>query len=451
MLVTWCKRGTIRLVMAETYFTNSTEQLPQYRGAAFKIPGVSKWTVIVSGREKVDELRKAAEDHINFREATIDSIQTLYTMGPEITFDAYHVEVVKLSLTRSLVERFPDVQNEIGAAFDEYVPPTEDWTPVLALPTIMKIVSRRDPDYRDLNVEFTVDVVRAAQTINLFPNFLKPLAGRIFTKVESQIQRAMAHLQPLIEERIEKEAEYGKDWPGRPKDAISWLLDLAEGKQRTIRDLTMRILVINFAAIHTTSMAFAQILFDLAANPSFVPALREEAETVIKEEGFSKISFHKMVKLDSFIKESQRIGGNGAVVMQRKVLRDFTFADGTVVPKGNSIAVANFAMHHDENIYPDPFVFDGFRFSKMREQQAEGYSKHQMVALTHEYIVFGQGKHACPGRFFAVNELKGLLSHVLLNYDVSFADNGPRPPDRWFNLSVMPDPRVSVMFRKRRL
>ncbi|KAG5720345.1 Ent-kaurene oxidase, partial [Termitomyces sp. T112] len=269
------------------------------------------------------------------------------------------------------------------------------------------------------------------------------------TNVESQIQRAMAHLRPIFEERLEKEAEYGRDWPGRPNDAFSWLLDTAEGKQRTIRDLTMRILVINFAAIHTTSMAFTQILFDLAANPAFVPGLREEVERVIREEGLSKISFHKMVKLDSFIKESQRLGGNGAVVMQRKVLKDFTFSDGTVVPKGNDIAVANFAMHHDEENYPDPLVFDGFRFSKMREKQSEGFSKHQMVALTHEYIVFGHGKHACPGRFFAVNELKALLAYTLLNYDVSFKDNSPRPADRWFNLSLQPDPKVSVMFRKR--
>ncbi|KAG6901631.1 hypothetical protein C0995_009799 [Termitomyces sp. Mi166 len=421
MPVIWFKRGTIRHANVQFY----------YRGAAFKIPGVSRWTVVVSGRQMVDEIRKAADDHINFREAVIESIQTSYTFGPEIRYDAYHVEVVRSSLTRSLVERFPDVQNEIAMAFEEYIPATKG----------------RNPDYRDLNVEFTVDVIRAAQTINMFPGVLRPFAGRYFTNVESQIQRAMSHLRPLIEERLEKEAEYGRDWPGRPNDLLSWLLDIAEGKQRTVRDLTMRILVINFAAIHTTSMAFTQILFDLAANPSFVPALREEVESVIREEGLSKISFHKMVKLDSFIKESQRLGGNAAVVMQRKVLRDFTFSDGTVVPKGNNIAVANFAMHHDEaysNIsenYPDASVFDGFRFSKMREKQAEGFSKHQMVALTQEYIVFGHGKHACPGRFFAVNELKALLAYTVLNYDVSFKDNGPRPADRWFNLSVSPDPK----------
>ncbi|KAG6894484.1 hypothetical protein C0993_011403, partial [Termitomyces sp. T159_Od127] len=181
-------------------------------------------------------------------------------------------------------------------------------------------------------------------------NFKDPkrLAGRLFTNVERQIQRAMRHLRPIIEDRLEKDAQYGKKWSGRPNDALSWLLNLAEGKQRTVRDLTLRILSLNFAAIHTTSMAFTQILFDLAANPSFVPDLRREVEAVILDEGFSKISLHKMVKLDSFIKESQRLGGNGAVTMTRKVLKDFTFSDGTMVPKGNTIAVANYSMHHDK-------------------------------------------------------------------------------------------------------
>ncbi|KAG6816479.1 hypothetical protein H0H93_008055, partial [Arthromyces matolae] len=438
------------------------EGYAKHRGSAFKVPGISKWTVIISGRQLVDELRKAPDDVISFTEAAADSVQTVYTMGPEVHLDQYHVDVVKSSLTRSLVERFPDVQDEIGAAFTEYLPPTEGWASVLALPTIMKIVSRssnrlfvglplcRNADYRDLNIEFTIDVIKAAQLINLFPNILKPLVGRLLTNVESQIQRAMSHLRPIIEDRLDKEAEYGKDWTGKPNDALSWLLQLAEGKQRTVRDLTLRILSLNFAAIHTTSMAFTQILFDLAANPSFVPALRQEVETVIREEGFSKVSFHKMVKLDSFIKESQRLGGNGVVSMSRKVLKDFTFSDGTVVPAGNNIAVANFSMHHDEVNYSDPLSFDGFRFSKMRELQAEGFSKHQMVALTHEYLVFGHGKHACPGRFFAVNELKGLLAHVLVNYDVSFENNGPRPNDSRFGLMIAPDPKVSIMFRKRR-
>jgi hypothetical protein len=60
------------------------------------------------------------------------------------------------------------------------------------------------------------------------------------------------------------------------------------------------------------AQAFTQILYDLAAYPSYVPALREEIESVIEKEGLTKPAIGKMRKLDSFIKESQRIGGAGA-------------------------------------------------------------------------------------------------------------------------------------------
>ncbi|KAG6831864.1 hypothetical protein H0H92_006981 [Tricholoma furcatifolium] len=381
-------------------------------------------------------------------------MQTKYTIGPEVRANGYHVAVVKSSLNRNLDERFTDVQDELVSSFQEYVPLTQDWTEIGVLPMIRKVISRasnrlfvglpvcRNPDYRDLNVEFTVDLLKAAQTINLFPNFLKPLIGRYVTNSDSQIQRALLHLRPIIEERLKKEDEFGKDWPGKPAK-------YAEEKQRTVRDLTLRILTINFAAIHTTSMTFAQVLYDIAANPSFVPALREEIEIITAQDGFSKSSLNKMIKLDSFIKESQRLGGISALSMTRKVMNDFTFSDGTVVPRGHTIAVATYATHLDEDSYENPLEFDGFRFSKMRELQDDAFNKHQMVSLSLDYVVFGIGKQACPGRFFAVHELKVLLAHVLLNYDVAFANNGPRPANSMVAHQVMMDPQAVVMFRKR--
>lgn len=45
-------------------------------------------------------------------------------------------------------------------------------------------------------------------------------------------------------------------------DALSWLLDHAEENEKTVRNLTLRILIINFAAIHTTSQV-TQLLVPL--------------------------------------------------------------------------------------------------------------------------------------------------------------------------------------------
>jgi len=50
----------------------------------------------------------------------------------------------------------------------------------------------------------------------------------------------------------------------------------------------------------------------LAAHPEFLKPLRQEIETVIKKEGWSKAAVAKMTKLDSFIKETMRVAPIGA-------------------------------------------------------------------------------------------------------------------------------------------
>lgn len=55
------------------------------------------------------------------------------------------------------------------------------------------------------------------------------------------------------------------------------------------------------------SKTFVHVLYDIAANPEYIDPIREEIETIIRNEGWSKKSLTKMTKLDSVIKESLRI------------------------------------------------------------------------------------------------------------------------------------------------
>ncbi|KAE9393368.1 hypothetical protein BT96DRAFT_943934 [Gymnopus androsaceus JB14] len=107
-------------------------------------------------------------------------------------------------------------------------------------------------------------------------------------------------------------------------DLISWLLDEAKGKRRNniVYNIVLRILNINFAAIHTMSV--------------LVQTLREEVETVVRELGWSKAAMGQMRKLDSFMKETQRLAGVG-ISMRRMALRDFKFSNGSVIPAGTTV------------------------------------------------------------------------------------------------------------------
>ena len=52
---------------------------------------------------------------------------------------------------------------------------------------------------------------------------------------------------------------------------------------------------------------FMQVLYRLLANPEYIEPLRQEVEAVVAEEGWTKAGMDKMYKIDSFIRETQRI------------------------------------------------------------------------------------------------------------------------------------------------
>jgi hypothetical protein len=92
--------------------------------------------------------------------------------------------------------------------------------------------------------------------------------------------------------------------------------------------------------------------------------MREEADRIIAEEGWTKAAMGRMRKIDSFLKESQRLNSIGtskspmsglelcahcvSVLMSRKALQDWTLSDGTLIPKGTFIGIASDAMNKDE-------------------------------------------------------------------------------------------------------
>ena len=57
--------------------------------------------------------------------------------------------------------------------------------------------------------------------------------------------------------------------------------------------------------------SFTQALFRLGSHPEWIKPMRDEVETVIAEEGWTKAALQKMRKIDSFLKENQRIEGLG--------------------------------------------------------------------------------------------------------------------------------------------
>src|SRR6478609_8997557 len=75
---------------------------------------------------------------------------------------------------------------------------------------------------------------------------------------------------------------------------------------------------------------------------------------------------------------------------------------------------------------PSPRIFDGFRYSNLRSIKGQE-SHHQAATTGPDYLIFNHGKHACPGRFFAICEIKMILIELLAKYDFRLEDGKPGP------------------------
>ena len=136
--------------------------------------------------------------------------------------------------------------------------------------------------------------------------------------------------------------------------------------------------------------------------------------------------------------------------MQRKVTQNVTLSNGTVLPKGAHTFVRwESRCSADTYQNPDEFVVD--RFLEKRESgEAGASSKWQFVTTSPEHMGFGHGRQACPGRFFASNEIKVAMIHLLLKYDWAYTGDGRKPDQVVSNIPIMPFEQ-KIAFRRREM
>ena len=187
-----------------------------------------------------------------------------------------------------------------------------------------------------------------------FPASLKGLFGSILLAPNRKHFRTAAkHLVPLIEQRkadLNQSHEKKNNNHHEPTDLLQWNI-LNSLKNRDPREwdselIAKRCMATSFAAIHTTSTEATNVLFDIASSPpemGVLDSLREEAVHVYNESGkvWTKAGLAKLVRMDSAIRESLRLGALGAFGLVRKVVArgGLVSSTGVELPEGSKIAV----------------------------------------------------------------------------------------------------------------
>ncbi|SMR46288.1 unnamed protein product [Zymoseptoria tritici ST99CH_1E4] len=487
---TWMSVGKARQWLHEGYTKFGRN------GKSYLFPDVSGRHEIVLPPDQLRWLTNLPDSTTCVRAAHYDILQGDYAFTDKYLLESvFHERVVHKNLARKVDATIPAMWDEIDASFrDIWGTDTTQFKDIPLWDSVMAVIARlsnrlfvglplcRDKDFLAVSGSFAMDVITLVSLLPLFPKFLQPILGRLGSLPgHYHYWRTRKHTLPIIRQRLADITALAADPTTKldrpiPEDYITWHIRTAMADNRP-KDLdpvmiSRFLLPIEFAAIHTTALTLTNILFDLySSDPSrnYIASLREEATRLHAEcnGNWTKQILTRMLRTDSAIRESMRISNFATRAVLRKVISPAGLTHPTEnwhTPEGSYVSVDQHSVHHDPAIYPSPEIYDAFRFSRPREEfeakhagsdaktlaQDPEYLAMRNLSMTttgENFLAFGHGRHACPGRFFVQHELKMVVAYVVMNYEVEVLPE--RPKSMWLGTSITPDAKKALRVRRR--
>uniref|UniRef100_A0A6I9M1B5 Cytochrome P450 4F5-like n=1 Tax=Peromyscus maniculatus bairdii TaxID=230844 RepID=A0A6I9M1B5_PERMB len=268
-------------------------------------------------------------------------------------------------------------------------------------------------------------VAKKYQQVFLYMDFLYYLTadGRRFRKACDVVHN---FTDAVIRERRRTLSSQGADEFVKAKaktktlDFIDVLLMAKDehGKELSDEDIRAEADTFMFGGHDTTASALSWTLYNLARHPEYQERCRQEVRELLRDREPQEIEWDDLAQLTFLtmcIKESLRLHPPGTDLV-RGCIQDIVLPDGRVVPKGSACVISIFGVHHNPSVWPDPEVYDPFRFDPENPQ------KRSPLA----FIPFSAGPRNCIGQTFAMNEMKVALALTLLRFRVLPDHKEPR-------------------------
>ncbi|KAH7179276.1 cytochrome P450 [Fusarium flagelliforme] len=421
----------------------------------------------------------AQPDHVlDQGQAFAEIDQVTWALGHDrYVVDAWQGMIVKYDLNRAIEVIANSMKDELAVVFDDqFGTDTENWKTVDLTQTVKMIVAQaasrftvglplcRNKEYLQNVLDTDELFILNAGLTGGMPRILSPITGTLFGwLVESKVKQFKKWVVPLLKERFDK-AQNHQEEP--QEDDILQMMVRYALKERPDEVgnwdlLARRIVASNFGSVHNTQLSVINLLLNVLgsdAEYNTISVLREEMDRILGSDdtsGWTKSAIQSMTRADSVSRESIRLNSFGSRAIFRKVMTpDFKTQDGYHLPQGTLTNFISYPAMTDETQYEDALKYDPFRFSRARElavSQGEKAPPVTFVTTSPEFLAFGHGKHACPGRFLVDFELKMILAYIVKNYDIKFPDEyeGKRPPNFWIAEANSPPSGVKIEVKRR--
>jgi cytochrome P450 len=247
----------------------------------------------------------------------------------------------------------------------------------------------------------TVQEFLVRQTIQPYLNPWFGVSGEL-RRHEEMRTRADAILLDYIQQRRQEA-------PGH--DLLQILLDArySDGQgmpDELVLSESMQLLV---AGHETSSNALSWLLYLLSSRPDCLERLRQEFESVL---GGAPLGYSDVPKFEfaaQVIQEALRLYPPFWMV-DRMALSDDRVGD-LAIPRGSTVVVFIYGVHHSPQYWPNPESFDPERFSKANEKLRTPFT----------HLPFGAGPRGCIGGNYATLQILMILSVLLRKYDFQLA------------------------------
>lgn len=233
--------------------------------------------------------------------------------------------------------------------------------------------------------------------------------------------RARKQVDDLIYEFIATRKRTGD----RYDDLLDMLLyaeDEDTGERMPEKQLRDECVTLFTAGHETTAVSMAWTIYLLARNPAILERLQAEVATVLgpvmTEKGALPPveAFRTLPYTMQVVQEAMRMYPP-AWAMSRMALADDHIGPYRI-PKGDTVVVSPYLLHHDPAHWPNPEHFDPDRFAPSADAGRPAYA----------YLPFGGGPRLCIGNQFALMEMQILLALLVQAFAIEQVDPNPIRP-----------------------
>jgi cytochrome P450 len=236
-------------------------------------------------------------------------------------------------------------------------------------------------------LEFTVS------PLSMFPDLRRAFGGR---GPYATVDRLQTEADALITELVDERRRDGTD----RGDVLSMLLEARheDGSPMTDAELRDELMTLLVAGHETTASALAWAFERLSRSPQALGSLVEEIDAGTGDEYLMAVIYETLRRRPVLPNAAPRL------IMEEVEIGGWTY------PPGACLLAHAYLIHHDPEIYPDPYAFRPERFLGTKPG-------------TYTWIPFGGGRRRCLGAGFALLEMKAVLRRVLASHELRPARN----------------------------